>query len=380
MSDKISRRKVIKLAALGGAGSWLAAACAAAPQTAQPAQPPPASSPASAQPAMDPSPAPGATNEAPLTSAASPSPTGAAQTDAARALTQRIADAAARFLATLDDAQRAKATYAFDDAERLRWHWTTPRNFPRNGLSLREMNREQKDAALALLQSGLSGLGFQKSLDIMSLQNDLGNDPEAYFVTVFGAPGSNGVWAWRWEGHHLSRHFTIRGDQVAVTPFFHGAWPTVSSTGLRAMPREEDAARELIRSLVAGGKTEAIFQERSLTRHVTGNSERVSPLESVGVLAGDLTADQQALIREIIYAYLDVLPESVARDHLARLQDVGVEQIRFGWAGALEPRRPHYYRLQGLTFLLEFDNSRNSATHIHSVWRDFAQDFGDHLT
>ena len=29
--------------------------------------------------------------------------------------------------------------------------------------------------------------------------------------------------------------------------------------------------------------------------------------------------------------------------------------------------------------MLEFDNSRNSGTHIHSVWRDFERDFGRHL-
>jgi hypothetical protein len=40
---------------------------------------------------------------------------------------------------------------------------------------------------------------------------------------------------------------------------------------------------------------------------------------------------------------------------------------------------PHYYRLQGPTFVLEFDNSRNEGTHIHSVWRDFERDFGRHL-
>jgi hypothetical protein len=34
---------------------------------------------------------------------------------------------------------------------------------------------------------------------------------------------------------------------------------------------------------------------------------------------------------------------------------------------------PHYYRLQGPTFVLEFDNSRNDGTHIHSVWRDFGR-------
>ena len=31
---------------------------------------------------------------------------------------------------------------------------------------------------------------------------------------------------------------------------------------------------------------------------------------------------------------------------------------------------------RGPTFLPEFDNSRNHGTHIHSVMRDFEQDFG----
>jgi hypothetical protein len=287
--------------------------------------------------------------------------------------------AATQFLAALDDAQRAKATYAFDDAERTRWHWTTPSNFPRNGLPLREMNQQQKDAALALLQSSLSPVGFQKTLDIMSLQNDLGNDPELYYLTVFGAPGSAEPWSWRWEGHHVSRHFTVKGDQATVTPFFHGAWPTVSSANLRAMPREEDAARELTLSLTAAGQSAAIFQPRTLTRHVTWNETRVNPLDPVGVVVGDFTTDQQALVNEIIQSYLGAQAEPIAADLLGRLQAAGVEQVRFGWAGATEPRRPHYYRLQGPTFLLEFDNSRNGGTHIHSVWRDYTGDFGANL-
>ena len=56
-----------------------------------------------------------------------------------------------------------------------------------------------------------------------------------------------------------------------------------------------------------------------------------------------------------------------------------MEQVRFGWAGSLDYSQPQYYRIQGPTFLLEFDNSRNGGTHIHSVWRDFERDFGYHL-
>jgi hypothetical protein len=294
-------------------------------------------------------------------------------------LSQAIMTAATAFLNALDDGARAKATYSFDDAERFRWHWTMPRGFPRNGLSLREMNDEQKALAFELLRVSTSEGGYQKALDIISLQNDLGNDPQLYYVTVFGTPGSDAPWGWRWEGHHLSRQYTLVGDQVGMFPFFLGSWPTVSDSGLRAMPREEDAARELVTSLDEASRAIAIFQTNTLTRHVTQNDHRVTPLEPVGIAYDALNAEQQALVDEIIQTYLGVLPDETAAAHYERIVEAGFDAIRFGWSGELEPRRPHYYRLQGPTFLLEFDCSRNGGTHIHSVWRDFEQDFGEYL-
>jgi hypothetical protein len=290
-----------------------------------------------------------------------------------------MALAATALLESLDEGQRAKAAYAFTDPERTRWHWTTPGNFPRNGLPLREMTPEQHDKAMALLQSGVSAGGFQKSLDIMSLQNDLGNDPELYFVTVFGTPGGAEPWGWRFEGHHLSRHFTIVNDRAALMPFFLGSWPTVSSNGLKAMEREEWAARELITSLEGQQRASALFQDRTLTRHITQNQAYVVPLDPVGIPVTELDQDRQALVNEIIHTYLNTLPDDVAAVQLERIAQAGLENIRFGWAGPIEPRRPHYYRLQGPTFLLEHDNSRNGGTHIHSVWRDFSDDFGQNL-
>ena len=218
MTAKLTRREVLRLAALGGT-SWLIAACtSSATQTAAPTQsaPPPATAtarPTTAgsvpKPAPTTAPAPAAapvptTAPAAQTSAATATP--AAQTSA---LASSIAGAATQFLASLDDGARTKATYAFDDSERQRWHWTTPSGFPRNGLPLREMNPDQRALALALLHASVSEAGYQKALDIMSLQNELGNDPELYYVTVFGTPGSTDPWGWRFEGHHLSRHLTL---------------------------------------------------------------------------------------------------------------------------------------------------------------------------
>jgi len=296
-----------------------------------------------------------------------------------KTLIANMQEAATRYFELLDTAQQQKTAYAFGDEERFRWHWTTPSGFPRNGMPLREMSEAQRKAALSLLQASISSAGLEKSLNIMSLQSDLGNDPELYFVTLFGTPGSSEPWGWRWEGHHLSRHFTVVGDLVAMTPFFHGSWPTTSESGLRAMPREEDAALELVNSLSEEARGAAIFQAETLTAHVTQNSAKVEPLEPVGIAYRDLGGEQQALVTEIMQAYLGSLPEKIATPAFERIKEAGLEEIRFGWAGSLEHQRPQYYRLQGPTFLLEFDNSRNRGTHIHSVWRDFERDFGYHL-
>jgi hypothetical protein len=257
------------------------------------------------------------------------------------------------------------------------------------------MSSDQRRLALALLRASSSPAGYRKSLDIMALQGVLQRmsglgvddpfDPDLYYVSVFGTPGAR-AWGWRFEGHHLSRHFTVVGDTLVAEPFFLGAWPTRAGSaycsvarGDRTMPREEDAAREIVLSLDRGLRRRVVFSADSLTDHLTQNAARVTPLERVGVLAGDLPSGAQRRIREIVRTYLANHPAPLGRKALARVERAGLGRTRFGWAGSTRPGVPHYYRLQGPTFVLEFDNSRNSGTHIHSVWRDFQRDFGRHL-
>jgi hypothetical protein len=313
---------------------------------------------------------------------------------AAPTAAQAIEGTARAFLRSLSASGRARATFPFAGAERTRWHWTVPVSVPRNGLPLGSMTAAQRRLALALLRSSTSPSGYRKALDIMALQGVLQRmdtglsdpfDPDLYFVSVFGTPGSP-AWGWRLEGHHLSRHFTVVGGTLTVEPFFLGAWPTRAGSafrsvgrGYRTMPREEDAAREIVRSLDGRLRARAVFSAESLTDHVTQNAVRVSPLDRVGVLARDLPSTGQARVLEIVRTYLANHPPALARDAFARIDRAGVGRIRFGWAGSMRPGEPHYYRLQGPTFVLEFDNSRNDGTHIHSVWRDFQRDFGRHL-
>lgn len=314
---------------------------------------------------------------------------------ASAAPTPKAVESAAReLLRSLSTAQRGRATFGFAGAERTRWHWTVPVNVPRNGLPLGAMTAGQRKLALGLLRASTSKAGYKKAVDIMALQGVLQRmnptagdtfDPDLYFVSVFGAPGDR-AWGWRLEGHHLSRNFTVVGRTIVPEPFFLGAWPTRAGSafrsverGFRTMPREEDAAREIVLSLDGRLRRRAVFSENSLTDHVTQNAVRVAPLAPVGVLVRDLPSRAQARVLEIIRTYLANHPPAVARDAFSRLDRAGVARIRFGWSGSTRPGVPHYYRLQGPTFLLEFDNSRNEGTHIHSVWRDYQRDFGRHL-
>jgi hypothetical protein len=304
-------------------------------------------------------------------------------------------EAAARaFLASLPPAAHRRAAFAFGSDERTRWHWTVPSSVPRNGLPLGAMSRTQRRLALAMLRASTSAAGYRKAVDIMALQGLLQRmstgigdpfDPDRYYVSVFGTPGA-GAWGWRLEGHHLSRHFTIVGNTIVAEPFFLGAWPTRAGTafrsvarGERTMPREEDAAREIVLSLSGELRRRVVFSSESLTDHLTQNAVRVSPLERVGVLTRDLPSRAQKRVDEIVRTYLANHPATVARKALARVERAGIERTHFGWAGSTRRGEPHYYRLQGPTFVLEFDNSRNSGTHIHSVWRDFERDFGRHV-
>jgi hypothetical protein len=317
-------------------------------------------------------------------------PLRAAPTDQVEAV-----DAAARvFLASLSPAQRARASFPFAGAERTRWHWTVPASVPRNGLPLGAMSSRQRRLALTLLRSSSSRAGYRKALDIMALQGVLQRidtglddpfDPDLYYVSVFGRPGAR-TWGWRLEGHHLSRNFTVVDGNLVTEPFFLGAWPTRAGSayrtvaqGERTMRREEDAAREIVLMLHGRLRRQVVFSSESLTDHVTQNAVRVRPLDRVGVLTADLPSAAQKRVLEIVRTYLANHPPATARDALLRVDRAGIARTRFGWAGSLRPGRPHYYRLQGPTFLLEFDNSRNSGTHIHSVWRDFERDFGRHL-
>jgi hypothetical protein len=298
-----------------------------------------------------------------------------------------MASAAGRFLAALDKDQAAKATFPFDAPERVNWHFI-PRE--RKGLPIKEMTPAQRALAFGLIQSGLTGTGYLKATTIMSLEAVLKEleqgkgpvrDPELYFVTVFGTPSDRGRWGWRVEGHHISLNFTLQdGKIVAATPCFFGANPAEirqgPREGLRTLADIEDRALRLLQALDSGQTKQAVVQETAPKDIRAANTLQPPTDSAVGIAYTDLSGGQRQMLQALVEAYAANMSSDVAAAWLDEIKKAGPATIRFAWFGPADRSQPHGYRVQGPTFLIEFNNTQNGANHIHSVWRNMLGDFG----
>jgi hypothetical protein len=92
-----------------------------------------------------------------------------------------------------------------------------------------------------------------------------------------------------------------------------------------------------------------------------------------------MTPPQRDRLLRLLGEYLGNARADVAAREWSRIRRAGLDAVRFGWAGGSEPGQGHYYRIQGPTFLIEFDNTQDGANHAHTVWRDLEEDFGGDL-
>jgi hypothetical protein len=316
---------------------------------------------------------------------------GSLSTQAHEAASQ-MAEIARTFLGSLSPDQKAKAVFPFTDDERQNWHFVP---IERKGLPLKEMSQQSRLLASALLNTGLSQNGAMKAFTIMSLEEVLyqmegaadeskraatreKRDPEKYFVSIFGEPGEKGAWGWRFEGHHLSQNFTIKdGAIVRTTPSFFGSNPGEVRegplTGVRVLAREEELGRELVKSLTPEQAQKAVVPGDAPKEMLSAQDRKVSPFSPDGLPDSDMNDSQKKLLRRILVEYLARVRPDIAEESL---EEIRKSPMSFVWMGGKERGEPHYYRVQGETFLLEYDNVQNSANHVHCVWRSFDGDFG----
>lgn len=291
---------------------------------------------------------------------------------------------------TLTDAQRRQTLYPFESETRFDWHFF-PRTRP--GLALREMTPAQRERVWALLATGLSKQGLATARDVIRSEAILGDltgrpqyrDPENYAIVIFGDPASDKPWSWRFEGHHLSLTFTVVPSHgIAVTPAFVGANPATTPephelAGFKALGSLEEHGFRVLNSLRDGQWKKVLIASESFGNILSGPGREGRLQQPVGLALGEMSTAQRQHALALVDAYVQNVRSELAKQKLEVLATAGLDAIHFAWAGSPEPGRPHYYRLHGPRLVIEYDNTQNGANHVHAVWHDPANRFGQDL-
>ncbi len=300
--------------------------------------------------------------------------------------------AANEFIGTLKEDQKTKALYPFDSEERFRFFFV-PRD-DRKGISLNEMTMEQQQAAEVLIRTCISEKTAGKFAQIRQLEKvlqaiekrgpaDTYRNPGKYFISVFGIPGEKNIWGWRLEGHHVSFHFSSDANRlVSGTPGFLGSNPAEvlegPEKGKFVLREETEAGFTLLQMLTAAQKEKALINTTAPGEIITSNQRIALIAHPEGLGYGDMNKEQQQAFLQLINIYVQRYTRLFADDMLKEIQKAGLTQLKFTWAGSTEKimGKAYYYRVQGPTIIIEYDNAQNNANHIHTVVRDLLHDFG----
>lgn len=308
------------------------------------------------------------------------------------AQTNDMYNAAQHFLSLLTKEQKEKAVYTFDTAERYAWYYV-PKD-DRKGLTLNEMTNEQRSAATALMKTALSSKGYEKATAIMSLEkvlkavenraeNDHYRDTAKYFFTIFNLPSKTGIWGWCVEGHHLSLSFSSYNNKlVSATPGFFGSNPAIvlsgPEKGLQILKDETELGLELIHALNKEQLDKAIINSVAPAEIITTNSRKAMIDHPEGLSYKEMNVEQQKIFMKLLSIYIQRYTHLFAESMMKNIETAGLDNMLFAWAGSTEdgPGHPKYYRIQGPTTIIEYDNTQNNGNHVHSVIRDLKNDFG----
>ncbi len=299
--------------------------------------------------------------------------------------------AADKFLKTLSTTQKAETQFQFDEEERYSWHFI-PKD--RKGIALKELNDVQEKAVMDMLHTALSDTGFQKTNAIIQLENVLRvveGRPEnddyrnagKYYISIFGNPFIDSIWGWRFEGHHISFNFSSKNNRlVSATPGFLGANPAVvlsgPEKGKQVLKDETELGFELLHSLDVKQIEKAVINVKAPADIITAASRKAMISDPQGILYNELNNAQQKIFMQLLSIYIHRYTRLFAMDMMDEITSAGLNNLRFAWAGAQQPGigNPHYYRIQGPTIIIEYDNTQNNANHVHTVVRDLKNDFG----
>ena len=294
--------------------------------------------------------------------------------------------AASALLSAVPAQAREKVALPFVDGQR-RWIEYAP--VPRPGATLCELGPSGRKLAHRLLSAALSPAAYAQAMAVMALEEVLdraenwrkGRRSDNYAVVLFGTPDSGDLWAWRFEGHHISLTMTLDGDRVAPTPVFLGANPArmghAGAMVLRPLAPEEDIARSLLAELGPRQRAAAIVADEPPPDIRSGPRADLDSDETpTGIAASALAPKARELLWRLLHVYLGRLPADLAATETARI-DLG--RLHFAWEGSTDPGGRHYYRVRSADLLIEYDNQDDGGNHAHTVLRRPGADFGDDI-
>jgi Protein of unknown function (DUF3500) len=316
-----------------------------------------------------------------------------------------IKQAAISFINSLDGLQKRSALLDFNDTARIKWNNLPVGLRARAGISIGNLNDDQRILLHRILSVSLSSQGYLKATSIMHLDNlimmyydslfyknaidstehnelmQLKWSHRNYYLAFFGLP-SDSNWAYKIEGHHLSINFTFSNGKLSVTPFFVGTDPAefkVSEyAGWRILGQEEDLGIKLINMLSSAQQEKATMSKDVPMDIITSAESGKRLVDSWGIRGSEMNKGQLAILKYIIREFVFNLEYDKATAEYDKIIKAGIENVYFGWIGPYEESKPHYYILNGPTFLIEFDNRGfSNGNHIHCIWREKGNEFGE---
>jgi hypothetical protein len=295
--------------------------------------------------------------------------------------------AADGFLAALSAAERDTALFPADSDAWRAWSNIHP-YLMRHGVCLSDLGDAQRTAALTLVRESLSASGFTTARNVMKLNEHIreltGRSEEYgewyYWLSIFGTPSKDQPWGWQIDGHHLIINCFALGDQIVLTPNFMGSEPVFAASGQYAgtsvFEDEETKGFTLMQALSPSQQQEATVST-DLPGEVFAAAYRDNlTLDYQGIRYNRLTADQQALLLDLIGVYVGRIRPGHAEIRLDEVK-AHLHETWFAWIGRCDGKSPFYYRIHSPVILIEFDHQRGVAldnddptrNHIHTLVR-----------
>jgi Protein of unknown function (DUF3500) len=317
---------------------------------------------------------------------------GVAPAQSSLSVAPKIVASANSFLGSLDEGQRSKVLFEFNDAaQRVKWSNLPTTMVPRAGLKMGDLSGPQRKAAMELLAAMLSKRGYEKVLAIVEGDEQLkiagsgrsgapmfGRD--LYYISILGKPSETDPWMLQFGGHHLALNITMVGRDGILTPSHTAAQPakyTVDGKTVRPLGAENDKAFALINALDEGQRKQAILSYK-VADLVLGPGQDGKTIQPEGLKCSAMNASQQAMLLDLVGEWAGIVHEQAAAVRMAEIK-ANMSATWFAWSGPTTNGTPAYYRIQGPTLVIEYAPQPlggDPTMHIHTIYRDPTNDYG----